>query len=48
VLIFQIDIYLTVWIYQTQGEIAALDVLLPVYLILAIHAWYIARRIPEF
>jgi len=48
VLIFQIDIYMTVWIYQTQGEIAALDVLLPLYLILAIHAWYIARRMPEF
>jgi len=48
VLIFQIDIYATVWIYQTQGEVAALDVLLPLYLIFAIHAWYIARRIPEF
>jgi HEAT repeat protein len=48
VIIFQIDIYMTVWIYQTQGEVAALDVLLPVYLILAIHAWYIARQIPEF
>ncbi len=48
VLIFQIDIYATVWIYQTQGELGALDVLLPVYLILAIHAWYIARKMPEF
>ena len=48
VLIFQIDIYATVWIYQTQGEIAALDVLLPIYVVLAIHAWYIARRMPEF
>jgi hypothetical protein len=48
VLIFQIDIYMTVWIYQTQGEIGALDVLLPLYIVLAIHAWYIARRMPEF
>jgi hypothetical protein len=48
VLIFQIDIYMTVWIYQTQGEIGALDVLLPLYIVLAIHAWYIARQMPEF
>ena len=48
VLIFQVDIYMTVWLYQTQGEITALDVLLPIYLILALHAWYIARRMPEF
>jgi hypothetical protein len=48
VLIFQMDIYATVWIYQTQGKLAALDVLLPVYLVLSIHAWYIARKLPEF
>ncbi len=48
VLIFQIDIYATVWIYQTQGELGALDVLLPAYLILAIHGWYVARKMPEF
>jgi hypothetical protein len=48
ILIFQIDIYTTLWIYQMRGDIAALDVLLPFYVILAIHAWYIARRMPEF
>ncbi len=48
VLIFQIDIYATVWIYQAYGEFAALDYLLPLYLMIAIHAWYIARNMPDF
>jgi HEAT repeat protein len=48
ILIFQIDIYATVWIYQAYGEFAALDYLLPLYLIIAIHAWYIARNMPDF
>jgi len=48
VLIFQIDIYLTLWIYNIYGEFAALDVLLPLYLLFGIHAWYIARSMPDF
>jgi HEAT repeat protein len=48
VLIFQIDIYATIWVYQAFGEFAALDYLLPLYLIFAIHAWYIARNMPDF
>jgi len=48
VLIFQIDIYATIWIYQAFGEFAALDYLLPLYLMLAIHGWYIARKMPDF
>jgi hypothetical protein len=47
ILIFQVDIYATVWIFQTQGQFASLDYLLPVYLILALHAWYIAREMPD-
>jgi HEAT repeat protein len=47
VLIFQIDIYATVWIFQTQGEFASLDFLLPAYLLLALHAWYMAREMPD-
>jgi hypothetical protein len=48
VLIFQIDIYATIWIYQAFGEFTALDYLIPLYLIFAIHAWYIARNMPDF
>jgi HEAT repeat protein len=48
VLIFQIDIYLTLWIYNIYGEFAALDILLPLYLLFGIHAWYIARSMPDF
>jgi HEAT repeat protein len=48
VLIFQIDIYLTLWIYNFYGEFAALDILLPLYLLFGIHAWYIARNMPDF
>ena len=47
IIIFQIDIYATVWIFQTQGEFALLDFLLPAYLVLALHAWYIAREMPD-
>jgi HEAT repeat protein len=48
IILFQIDIYATVWVYQAYGELAALDYLLPLYLIIAIHAWYIARNMPDF
>jgi HEAT repeat protein len=45
-LIFQVDVYATVWLFNYQGQIAW-DYLLPIYAILAIHAWYIARQMPD-
>jgi HEAT repeat protein len=47
-LIFQIDIYATLWIFNTKWQSAASwDYLLPIYLLLAIHGWYIARQMPD-
>jgi HEAT repeat protein len=47
VMIFQIDITLTVWLFKYQGEVSSYGVLFPVYLVLAFHAWYIARKMPD-
>ena len=47
-LIFQIDIYATLLIFKTKLEAAPWDYLLPIYLLLALHAWYIARQMPDF
>jgi len=47
VMIFQIDITATVWLFKYQGEGSSYTVLFPVYLLLALHAWYLARKMPE-
>lgn len=47
VMIFQIDITLTVWLYKMQGEANTYSVLFPLYLLLGIHAWYITKNMPE-
>ncbi|NTV00420.1 MAG: HEAT repeat domain-containing protein [Methanoregulaceae archaeon] len=49
VIVFQIDILLTAMIYESFKDFgAALDLLLPLYLLFGIHAWYIARSMPDF
>jgi hypothetical protein len=47
VMIFQIDITATVWLFRYEGEGSTYGLLLPVYLVLALHAWYIAQKMPE-
>jgi HEAT repeat protein len=47
VIIFQLDIYLTLLLWQIYGE-PVLDLLIPIYLVLGIHAWYMARNMPDF
>jgi hypothetical protein len=47
IMIFQIDVTVTVWLFKVQGEANSYQILFPVYLILAVHAWYIARNIPD-
>jgi len=47
IMIFQIDITITVWLFKIRGEADTYSLLFPVYLLLAIHAWYITTRIPE-
>jgi hypothetical protein len=47
IMIFQIDITATVWLFNVQGESNTYEVLFPLYLLLAIHAWYLAKHMPE-
>ncbi|HII76267.1 MAG TPA: HEAT repeat domain-containing protein [Methanolinea sp.] len=46
-LIFQVDVYATLWTFAATGEFISFSVLFPVYLILALHAWYMARQMPD-
>ncbi|MCQ8893821.1 MAG: HEAT repeat domain-containing protein [Methanolinea sp.] len=46
-LIFQIDVYATVLIFTTTGEFLSLSILFPIYFVIAIHAWYIAKKRPD-
>lgn len=47
VMIFQIDITLTVWLFKMSGEANSYGVLFPVYFLLGVHAWYITKSMPE-
>jgi len=47
ILIFQLNFYAIALMVPTLGLLTSLDILLPIYVIIAIHAWYIARQIPD-
>jgi len=47
VLVFQVDITATLWLFATVGDQPTYGLLLPLYVILAAHAWYLAGRMPE-
>jgi HEAT repeats len=47
VMIFEIDIFGTIWAYQYWGEQFTFETLLPVYLLLALHAYYITAKMPD-
>jgi hypothetical protein len=47
IMIFQIDITFTVWLYKFSGEGNTYSLLFPFYLLLGIHAWYITKKMPE-
>ena len=47
IMIFQIDITVTVWLFKEQGESNTYSLLFPLYLVLAMHAWYLAKTLPE-
>jgi HEAT repeat protein len=46
-LIFQIDIAATVWLFRFEGEGVSYLLLFPIYLVLAIHAYYLAIKMPK-
>jgi hypothetical protein len=48
IMIFQIDITATVWLYKYEGQGETYSMLFPIYLLLAIHAWYLATKMPDF
>jgi len=47
IMIFQIDITATVWLFRYGGEGNTYALLFPLYLIMALHAWYIAQKMPD-
>lgn len=48
ILIFQLDVTATLWFFAYQGRDTAYAVLFPVYVVLAVHAWYLGSRLPDF
>ncbi|MFZ0005725.1 HEAT repeat domain-containing protein [Methanoregula sp.] len=48
IMIFQIDVTATVWLFKYQGDNTTSAVLFPIYIVLGIHAWYITRKMPDF
>jgi hypothetical protein len=46
-MVFQIDITATVWLFKYGGETNTYSVLFPLYLLLALHAWYITKKMPD-
>ena len=48
IMIFQIDVTATVWLYKDQGQGNSYGVLFPIYILLALHAWYLAKKMPDF
>jgi HEAT repeat protein len=47
IMIFQIDITVTVWIFNAEGETNTYLLLFPLYFLLGMHAWYLAKNMPE-
>jgi len=47
VLIFQVDITVTVWLFKFGGEEISYGILFPIYFAFAIHAWYLAKKMPK-
>lgn len=55
IMIFQIELSITLWLHQTEtlrygvdvGEFYTYLVLFPLYFLLGVHAWYLAKNLPE-
>jgi HEAT repeat protein len=46
-MIFQVDVLTTVWLFRLEGDENSYAVLLPIYLLLGFHAWYITTKMPR-
>jgi hypothetical protein len=47
VMIYEVDIFITILVFQYLGEEFSYEMLLPIYILLAIHAYYLALRMPK-
>lgn len=47
ILIFQFDVTVTLWLLRFGGESLSFTILVPLYLLIAIHAAYIAIKMPD-
>ena len=47
ILIFQLDVTITLWLLRFGGESLSYTILIPVYILIAIHAAYIATKMPD-
>ena len=47
IMIFQIELTFTLWLWKNQGEDVTNVILWPAYVLLGFHAWYITRKMPE-
>jgi hypothetical protein len=47
VVVFQVDITATLWLFATLGDQFTYGLLLPIYILISIHAWYLSRLLPE-
>lgn len=46
IMIFQVDITATVWLFSHYGEVNTYQILFPLYVTLGLHAWYITKKMP--
>jgi HEAT repeat protein len=46
-LIFSFDELLTVWIFKWEGDNNSYLILLPLYIFLGVHAWYMTTKLPK-
>jgi HEAT repeat protein len=47
IVIFQLDVSATLWLFASMGTDIAYDILFPLYVLLAVHAWYLSKRMPD-
>jgi hypothetical protein len=47
VVVFQVDITATLWLFASLGDQFTYGLLLPIYIIISVHAWYLSRQLPE-
>jgi hypothetical protein len=47
IMIFQIELQITLSLWKSEGETNTYLLLYPLYFLLAVHAWYLAKNMPD-